>query len=115
MITAASLENMLVKMFPLKKENVPMKHAISKEIPIPVFNDSFARLICFAPIFWATKALKLWEIAAGISIMKPQTFSATPTPADAINPREFTVVCITKNEIPTKKSCNAIGIPNFIS
>ena len=91
-ITLLSLEKMLVKMSPLKNENVPMKHAMKSEIPIPFLSDDFALLIKPAPIFCATKALKLCEIAAGINKINPQTFSATPTPAEAISPSEFTVV-----------------------
>ena len=88
---------------------------MKSEMPIPLLSDNFALLIKPAPIFWATKALKLCEIAAGINRINPQTFSATPTPAEAISPSEFTDVCITKNDIPTKKSCKAIGNPNFNS
>ncbi len=49
--------------------------------------------------------------ARGISMMKAQTFSATPTPAEAISPRAFTMARITRNDSPTSKSCRAIGVP----
>jgi len=91
-ITSKSLEKMLARISPRKNEKVPIKHAIASEMPIPDFSESFARFNNPAPMFCATKALKLCEIADGMSIINPQTFSATPTPADAISPKEFTTV-----------------------
>ena len=49
--------------------------------------------------------------ARGISMMKAQTFSATPTPAEATRPRLFTIAKITRNDRPTSRSCRAIGVP----
>ena len=42
--------------------------------------------------------------AAGISIIKPHTRSATPMPAEGIRPRLFTIASRTRNEIPTRRS-----------
>ena len=86
------MEKIPVRISPRKKENVPIKHAITNEIAIPLFNDCLALIGCPAPIFCATNALKLCAIADGINIIKPQTFSATPTPAEATSPNEFTAV-----------------------
>ena len=52
--------------------------------------------------------------AEEISIIKAHTFSATPTPAEAITPIELTIARIIKKEILTNKSCKAIGAPNVI-
>ena len=49
--------------------------------------------------------------AKEISIMKLQTFSATPTPAEAVTPMELTMANIMRKEMPTRRSCMAIGIP----
>lgn len=43
--------------------------------------------------------------------MKVHSFSATPTPADEVTPRVFTIATIIKNDRPTRKSCRAIGEP----
>ena len=44
-------------------------------------------------------------------MINTQTFCATPAPADSLSPMEFTIERITRNDIPTRKSCNAIGEP----
>ena len=49
--------------------------------------------------------------ARGISMMKAQTFSATPTPAEAIRPRVLTMARITRKDRPTSRSCRAMGVP----
>ena len=40
----------------------------------------------------------------GTSIINPQIFSATPTPADAITPRLFTIAAIARNDTLTRPS-----------
>ena len=42
-----------------------------------------------------------------LRMMNPHTFSATPTPAEATNPKEFTMARMTRKEMPTRMSCNA--------
>ena len=42
--------------------------------------------------------------AAGASMMKPHTFSATPTPAEAISPSALTMARMTRNDNPTSRS-----------
>ena len=42
--------------------------------------------------------------ALGTSMMKAQTFSATPTPADAVTPSVLTIARITRNDTLTRKS-----------
>ncbi len=37
--------------------------------------------------------------------------SSTPIPADAVTPRRFTIAIMTRKEIPTRRSCRAIGVP----
>ena len=44
-------------------------------------------------------------------MINTQTFCATPAPADWLSPMEFTIERITRNDIPTRKSCNAMGVP----
>ena len=43
------------------------------------------------------------------------TFSATPTPAEAVTPKVFTMVWITRKEVPTSSSCRATGRPSLSS
>ena len=45
-------------------------------------------------------------------MMKAQTFSATPTPAEAISPSVLTMANTTRKDSPTSRSCSAIGAPN---
>ena len=42
--------------------------------------------------------------ASGTSMMKAQTFSATPTPAEGISPSELTIAWMTRNDAPTRRS-----------
>lgn len=70
-----------------------------------------ARSILPAPIFWATKADIDWLKAEGTSIMNPHSFSATPTPAEGITPREFTIAVMARKEILTRRSWKAMGSP----
>ncbi|MFR0957841.1 MAG: hypothetical protein ACLSFA_19680 [Roseburia inulinivorans] len=46
-----------------------------------------------------------------MSMINAHTFSATPTPAEAMTPVEFTIARMIKNEMLTSRSCNAIGAP----
>ena len=50
--------------------------------------------------------------AEEISMMKAHTFSATPTPADAVTPMELTIARMIRNEMLTRRSCKAIGAPS---
>jgi hypothetical protein len=52
-----------------------------------------------------------WPNADGTSMMKPHTFSATPTPALAIRPSELTIARMIRKLMPTRKSASAIGAP----
>ena len=45
-------------------------------------------------------------------MINAQTFSATPTPADAVTPMEFTMARMIRKEMLTRRSCNAIGAPS---
>lgn len=82
----------------------------AKDVPIPQDIAFLARFGLPAPMFWATKADRDWEKASGTSMMKAQTFPATPTPAEGITPRLFTIAEITKKEIFTRPLCNATGV-----
>ena len=82
-----------------------------KDARIPYFRAFKARFFLPAPIFCATNADIACEKADGTSIINAHTFSATPTPAEAMTSMEFTTVRMTRNEIPTSKSCSAIGVP----
>ena len=44
-------------------------------------------------------------------MMKAQSFSATPTPAEAITPMELTMARITRKEMLTSRSWRAMGVP----
>ena len=46
-----------------------------------------------------------------MSMMKAQTFSATPTPAEAMSPSVLTMASTTRKESPTSRSCSAMGAP----
>ena len=47
----------------------------------------------------------------GTSMMNAHTFSATPTPADAVTPSVLTIARIIRKEMLTRKSWMAIGVP----
>ena len=66
--------------------------ATHKDVAIPYRNAFTALSFIPAPIFCATNADIDWENADGTSIIKPHTFSATPTPADANTSIELTIV-----------------------
>ena len=68
------------------------------------YSAFLARSGFFAPKFCATKADMESMMEIGTSIMKAQTFSATPTPADAVTPRELTIARMIRNERLTMKS-----------
>ena len=63
------------------------------------------------PWFCATKALMACMKARGMSMIKAQTFSATPTPAEAMRPSVLTMASTTRKESPTSRSYSAIGAP----
>ncbi len=71
---------------------MPMILAIAKEDRMPHFRAFSARSFKPAPIFCATKADMACEKVEGTSMMKAHTFSATPTPAEAVKLMEFTTV-----------------------
>ena len=81
------------------------------ESAIAYFVPVTARSIFPAPLFCATNDDIDCMNADGTSMMNAQTFSATPTAADAVTPSVFTMARITRNEMLTKKSCRAIGAP----
>ena len=64
-----------------------------------------------APIFWAEKADTADIIAPGMMNISPQSFSATPTPADAISPKPLRMARITIKDTPVSASCAAMGNP----
>ena len=72
-----------------------------------------ARCGCTAPIFCATKTEMDCIKADGTSMINPHSFSATPTPAEAITPIAFTMAIRTRKEMLTRTSCNATGMPSF--
>ena len=74
------------------------------DTPIAYISPLYALSIFPAPLFCATKADIACMKAAGTSMMKAQTFSATPTPADATSPSPFTMARIT---LLTMFSCSA--------
>lgn len=45
-------------------------------------------------------------------MMKAHTFSATPTPADAVTPMELIIARMIRNEMLTSRSCKAISAPS---
>ena len=45
-------------------------------------------------------------------MMNAQSFSATPTPAEAMTPSELTMAKITRKEMLTSSSCSAMGAPS---
>ncbi len=49
--------------------------------------------------------------ANGSSMMKAHTFSATPTPAEAMSPSRFTMAKMMRKDSPTSRSCRAMGAP----
>ena len=63
-------------------------------------------------MFCATKAESDCENAEGASMMKAQSFSATPTPAEAISPSELTMASMTRKDTLTSRSCSAMGAPS---
>lgn len=72
-----------------------------------------ARCGCTAPIFCATKTEMDCIKADGTSMINPHSFSATPTPAEAITPIAFTMAIRTRKKMLTRTSCNATGMPSF--
>ena len=74
------------------------------ESKIPYLSALIALSYLFAPAFWATKDDIDCMKDEGTSMMKAQTFSATPTPADGISPSEFTMAWIMRNDKPTSRS-----------
>ena len=62
-------------------------------------------------MFWATKADKDCPKAEGTSMMKPHSFSATPTPAEAMTPRPLTMAAMARKETLTSTSWRATGAP----
>ena len=62
-------------------------------------------------MFCATKADIDCMYAEDTSIINAQSFSATPTPAEATTPNVLTMAMITRNEIFTSRSWRAIGAP----
>ena len=81
---------------------------------IPMYSAFRARAIFPAPAFCATKADMDCMNAEGTSMMKAHTRSAHPTPAEAMSPRELTMAMMTRKEIPTRKSCSAMGKPSRV-
>ena len=90
--------------------NTPMISAVI----IPIYSAFRARVIFPAPTFCATKADMDCMNADGTSMMKAHTRSAHPTPAEAMRPRELTMAMMTRKEIPTRKSCRAMGKPRRV-
>ncbi len=82
---------------------------------MPYFSASLALSLRFAPMFCATNADRDCMYAEATSIRKPHIFSATPTPALCVRPRELTIANITRKERLTSSSCSATGAPNLNS
>ncbi len=110
-MTDASFVNSPDSCFPKKKESTAMRTPTAKESPIPICSVFSARSLLPAPIFCATNADRDCMKADGTSMMKPTIFSATPTPAEGITPRVFTIAWMTRKEMPTSRSCRAMGMP----
>ena len=88
-----------------------MNTPTARESPTPVNSAFLARSALPAPIFCATKADMDWLKADGTSMIKPHSFSATPTPAEGITPREFTIAVMARKDMLTSKSWKAMGRP----
>ena len=76
----------------------------TRDSRIPYLNAFSARSKRPAPAFCATKADMDCINAMGTSMMKAHTFSATPIPAEGMTPRELTIACMIRKEMPTRKS-----------
>ena len=75
---------------PWKKAAQAASPPRSTAVAIPVHRAFFARSGCPAPRFCAVKAEMDCIYATGISRMNSTSFSAMPTPAEAVTPRAFT-------------------------
>ena len=95
--------------FRIGGESAAEKKAVDR--PTAVLRPSIARSGFPAPWFCATKALMACMKARGMSMIKAQTFSATPTPAEAMRPSVLTMASTTRKESPTSRSYSAIGAP----
>ena len=113
-MTSDCFENTPARIFPWKNAKYAITIPAARDAPIPNSIDFLALSFFPAPIFCATNADNDCENDDGTSMIKAQTFSATPTPAEAITPRLFTMELITRNDIFTSPSCKAIGSPTLI-
>ena len=68
------------------------------------YRERSARLRFPAPIFWATKPDRADMKAIGTMDRKAKSFSAIPTPAEAIRPRVFTIPVIIRKDRLVRKS-----------
>lgn len=97
----------------------PPKKNVARNIATPKQKDIFwamnrdwtARLGFPAPIFWATKAERADINAMGTMERNTYIFSDIPTLAEAVRPREFIMLVIIRNDMPTRKSWRAMGAP----
>ena len=87
---AASFAKIPHSIFPPKKESRHIPTPKTNETATADFSALTARSGFPAPMFCATNAEMDCMNAAGTSIIKPHTFSATPTPAEAVTPKAFT-------------------------
>ena len=83
-----------------------------RDRPIPTRSARLARSNFPAPMFWAEKADRDWLMAKAISMIKAQTFSATPTPAETSSPRLLAIARRTRKDTFTSRSERARGRPN---
>ena len=114
-MTSGSFAKIPESRSPLQNVTANMTMASIVETAMAYISAFLARGYFPAPIFCATKAAIACMKAAGISMINPHTFSATPIPADATRPRPLTMASSTRKEMPTRKSCRAMGTPSPVT
>ena len=72
-----------------------------------------ARLGLPAPMFWATKVDRADMKDMGTRARKMNSFSAMPTPAEAMTPRALTILVMMRKDRLVRKSWRAMGEPTF--
>ena len=103
------LEMTLPPKKPMQKITTPREQPVAIAVRKPFHARSFFP----APVFCATNADTDCITEDGISMMNEVSFCATPYPADGIRPMPLMIELITRKEICTVVSCNAIGTPTF--
>ena len=78
---------------------------------MPISSALLALSYLLAPTFCDTTADMDCAKADGSSIMKAQSFSATPRPEDSVRPMSLIIEVRTRNDMFTRALCSAMGAP----